>query len=126
LSAAEFFRHFMPSKRSADSGEAEVPVGRPDITNAAKKAEPSPNNKATTHSGFPGRPGKAKHLIEDEFKRRTKAEEALPNVADEASALFDWLKEAHPTVPRPTKRTIENNIRADHRRWQARREAGRP
>lgn len=85
------------------------------------QAEPaaSVHAEAITHSGFPGRPGKAKHLIEDEFERRTKSDEALRNLADEAAALLDWLKEAHPIVPRPTKRTIENNIRGDHRRWKA-------
>jgi hypothetical protein len=90
-----------------------------------QQAEPVPSVdvKSTTHSGFPGRPVKAKHLIEDEFKRRTKSGEALLNLADEASALLDWLIEVHPTVSRPTKRTIENNIRDDHRRWRVIREA---
>jgi hypothetical protein len=116
----------LPSQRSGASGEAEVLVGRPNASDRAKQAEPCANNEADTHSGFPGRPGKAKHQIEDEFKRRPKAGEALPNLADEAAALLDWLKEAHPSVPRPTQKTIENNIRNDHRRWPARREADPP
>ncbi len=48
-----------------------------------------------------------------------RAKEAFPNLADEAAALLDWLVEVYPTVARPTKRTIENNIRDDHRRWRA-------
>jgi hypothetical protein len=76
------------------------------------QAEPPTSVAAepTTHSGFPGRPGKAKHLIEDEFARRTKSGEVLLNLADEAAALLDWLKAAYPTVQRPTKATIENNM----------------
>lgn len=89
-------------------------IGRPQTEPPA-----SVDAKATTHSGFPGRPGKAKHLIEDEFERRTKSGEALPNLADEADALLNWVKEAHPTVPRPTRRTIENNLRGGHRRCKA-------
>jgi hypothetical protein len=83
----------------------------------AANAAKSGHGPITT--GMPGRPSKSKHLIEDEFKRRTKAGEALRNLADEAAALLDWLKDAHPTVPRPTVKTIKNNIRAAHRQWMA-------
>src|SRR5207237_619400 len=64
---------------------------------------------ALTHSGFPGRPGKGKHLIDDEFDRRIAAGEALPSLVDEAKALLDWLKEHHPKVARPTTKTIEKS-----------------
>jgi hypothetical protein len=78
----------------------------------------SAGDDALTHSGFPGRPGKGKHLIDDEFDRRVAAGEALPSLADEAKALLDWLKEHHPKVARPTPKTIEENIRARHRQWK--------
>jgi hypothetical protein len=74
---------------------------------------------AYTHSGFPGRPSKGRHLIEDEFERRVVAGQALPLVADEAGALLDWFKGQHPTIARPTPKTIQENIRARHRQWRA-------
>jgi hypothetical protein len=74
---------------------------------------------AYTHSGFPGRPSKGKHLIDDEFDRRVAAGQALPTVADEAKALLDWFKREHPTIARPTLKTIQENIRTPHRQWRA-------
>jgi hypothetical protein len=72
---------------------------------------------AYTHSGFPGRPSKGKHLIDDEFDRRVAAREALPSLAEEAKVLFDWFKQEHPTLARPTIKTIKENIRLRHRQW---------
>jgi hypothetical protein len=73
---------------------------------------------ALTHSGYPGRPSKGKHLIDDEFDRRIAAGEALPSLADEAKALLDWFKRQHPKVARPTTKTIQENIRVRHRQWR--------
>jgi hypothetical protein len=77
---------------------------------------------AYTHSGFSGRPSKGKHLIDDEFSRRVGAGTALSSLADEAKALFDWFRQQHPTLARPTTKTIKENIRARYREWKA----GRP
>jgi hypothetical protein len=74
---------------------------------------------AYTHSGFPGRPSKGKHLIDDEFVRGVASGQVLPLVADEARALLDWFKQQHPTMARPTCKTIQENIRARHRQWRA-------
>lgn len=69
-----------------------------------------------TSTGLPGRPAKAKHLISDEMQRRANESRLCASLAQEAEALLDWLAVAHPTLPRPTQRTISNNIRADYRR----------
>jgi hypothetical protein len=79
---------------------------------------------ALTHSGFPGRPSKGKHLIDDEFERRVAAGQGLPSLADEAKALLDWYKQQHPKLARPTTKTIKENIRARHRQWKASRPEG--
>jgi hypothetical protein len=81
---------------------------------AAGGADPMP-----TPTGMPGRPSKGKGLIEDEFKRRIGDGVALPDLADEAQALWNWYKVKDPKAERPTVKTIKNNIRADHREWMA-------
>jgi len=79
------------------------------------------NDEVFTRSGFPERPSKGKHLIDDELERRIVAEAALPSLVDEAKALLDWLIQQHPKVARPTEKTIQENIRARHRQWKANR-----
>jgi hypothetical protein len=69
-----------------------------------------------TSTGLPGRPAKAKHLIGDEMQRRAKENRLAASLAQEAKTLLDWLTASHPTVARPTQRTISNNIRAEYRR----------
>ncbi len=69
-------------------------------------------------SGFPGRPPKAKHLIEQEFQRRVDDGEVCPTLPEEAGALQEWLKGEHPSAPRPTVKTIKNNIRGQFRRYE--------
>jgi hypothetical protein len=69
-------------------------------------------------SGSPGRPSSSAHLIGDEFNRRAAAGDALPTLAREASALLDWLIARYPKAQRPKSTTIENNIRAAHRRYK--------
>ncbi len=68
-------------------------------------------------SGFPGRPPKAKHLIEQEFRRRADAGEVCSTLPEEAGALLEWLKGEHPSAPPPTVKTIKNNIRGLYRRY---------
>src|SRR5690606_13765343 len=74
---------------------------------------------APLSTGMPGRPSKAKHLIEDEFARRARSGTLAASLALEAVALLAWLSEAHPETPRPTKDTIENNIRDAYRASRA-------
>jgi hypothetical protein len=69
-------------------------------------------------SGAPGRPS-SMHLVEDEHRARWEHGDALPGVAKEARALHDWFRKAHPDEKPPTARTIENRIRAEHRRRNA-------
>jgi hypothetical protein len=80
-----------------------------------------PENIPTT-TGLPGRPSKSKYLIDDEFERRIAAGDALSSLSAEAEALLTWLKASHPDKPRPTSKTIQENIRGRHRRWQASRQ----
>jgi hypothetical protein len=69
-------------------------------------------------SGFPGRPPKAKHLIEREFQRRADAGEVCSTLPEEASALLVWLKGKHPSASPPTVKTIKNNIRSLYRGYK--------
>lgn len=69
-----------------------------------------------THTGMPGRPALAKHLIEDELRRRAAAKSLEPRLSLEAEALLEWLKVTYPSASRPTAGTIENNIRAEYTR----------
>jgi hypothetical protein len=95
-----------PNKASEINGQRAEPAGAVDA-------------KAPTHSGFPGRPTKGKHLIDDEFERRIVARQVLPSLANEAKELLDWFKWQHPTMARPTTKTIQENIRERHRQWRA-------
>ena len=69
-------------------------------------------------SGFPGRPPKAKHLIEQEFQRRRDAGEVCSTLTAEACALLEWLKGEHPSAPPPTIKTIKNNLRDQYREYE--------
>jgi hypothetical protein len=62
-------------------------------------------------TGLPGRPGKSKQLIEQEFLRRTKEGVLKASLREESEALFMWFRDTHPSKPRPTATTIANNIR---------------
>ena len=76
-------------------------------------AEPDPE-----HTGYPGRPPKAKHLIEQEFQRRAHADEVCSTLTEEVGALLEWLRGEHPSAPPPTLKTIKNNIRDSYRRYE--------
>jgi hypothetical protein len=67
-------------------------------------------------TGMPGRPSKAKHLIDDELARRGQDGTLAVSVALQAAELLAWLIKTHSEQPRPTKDTIENNIRSAYRR----------
>ncbi len=81
-------------------------------TSTGVPTQPDPHR-----TGFPGRPPKAKHLIEQEFRRRVDAGEVCPTLPEEAGALLEWLKGEHPSAPPPTVKTIKNNIRGLYRRY---------
>ena len=72
--------------------------------------------KLDQRTGLPGRPGKAKHLIEDELARRAAERRLAPTLTEEANALRAWLSVRHPKTPRPAMVTIRNNIRHEYNR----------
>lgn len=71
-----------------------------------------PSDFADQHTGLPGRPGKSKHIIDDELDRRAASGHLEPTLAGQAQALLEWLIKNHPGAPRPTVRVVANNIRA--------------
>ncbi len=71
-----------------------------------------------TRSGMAGRPT-ARHLYEAELKRRTDANLMRGTVSQEAKELHNWLKSKYPKINPGTPKTIENNIRALHRKLKA-------
>jgi hypothetical protein len=95
---------------------------------AAWLAEREQQEAAIIPTGMPGRRGKGKHLIEDEFIRREadradRGEDKLLNLADEAKSLREWLIANYPKAERPTVKTIRNNIRPLARNLALRRSA---
>jgi len=64
-----------------------------------------------THSGMPGRPS-AKHLYQNELKRRIRAGILEDNLTAEARALHAWMKQNHTDLNSGTMETIRNNIRS--------------
>jgi hypothetical protein len=73
---------------------------------------------AVLSSGSPGRPT-SMHLVRLEYEARWQRGEAQKSIAGEAKSLALWLARAHPEAPKLTPKTIENNIRAEHRRrWR--------
>lgn len=69
-------------------------------------------------SGAPGKPS-AIRRVEQEHLRRLAAGEALEGVGKEAAYLKGWLDWAYPDAPRTTNKTIENRIRAAHRKGRS-------
>jgi hypothetical protein len=103
----------------AEASQAAAAVAAIQARHRAAEAPPAtvpePAAAAPDRTGFPGRPSKSKHLIDDEFERRIAASKALPVLAEEARALLHWLEAKYPTAERPTLKTIQNNIRSRHR-----------
>lgn len=64
-----------------------------------------------THTGLAGRPT-SRHLIDAQFSRMV-AEANLPDsLSATAAELREWHSREHPQLALPSKKTIENNIRA--------------
>lgn len=65
-------------------------------------------------SGAPGRPS-SNNLVKAEYDARCRRGETAPSVKLEAVALADWLSITHPSAPKLTAKTIENQTRAAFR-----------
>jgi hypothetical protein len=70
-------------------------------------------------TGAPGRPS-SMHLVEAKAEQRRKTRQTVRVLADEAAALCEWFKAAHPAKPAPAPKTVKNRIRADHHTHWAR------
>lgn len=70
-------------------------------------------------TGMPGRPS-IKHLLIPEMTRRFEAGDWSPVLAQEARELREWAAENHSSAPTPTKKSVENAIRDDHRKLKNR------
>ena len=55
-------------------------------------------------------------LVMAELERRGKESQLKPTLREEAEALLNWLRQAHPEAPQPAQKTIEN--RARKRFWE--------
>jgi hypothetical protein len=114
-----------------DQGELESRAGIFDITNVTVSGEDldwwlrnrwkNDERIATTMpTGAPGRPSKGMHLIRAEFDRRITENSCKLLLREEATDLKQWFFRENPNAQSPTVKTIENNIRADHRQWALR------
>lgn len=74
-----------------------------------------PASSEIDRTGVAGRPT-SRQFVEREHERRMVSGEAHGSVAGEAEHLAMWLKQHHPDAPPMTAKTIENTIRAAHRR----------
>jgi len=82
---------------------------------ATPPAEAPPDEPDAYRTGAAGRPT-SKQLVGLEHQRRLLAREAHQSVAQEARHLAAWLAARHPTAPVMSEGTVENAIRAEHRR----------
>lgn len=80
----------------------------------AEAANAALDTGGPNRSGAPGRPS-SMHLIEAEFERRISMGLVLPRIGQEAEVLCTWLINTHPNCPRPTAKTIRNNLLPRHR-----------
>lgn len=71
--------------------------------------------ESVTRTGAPGRPS-AMHLVEAEFVRRAEEGAIEESLAQQAKALAAWFEAAHPQLPCPTPKTIENRLRDAYRK----------
>lgn len=78
-----------------------------------------PTHDIDMPTGAPGRPSKGTHLIRAEFDKRRDANTCKPSLREEAAELQQWFCRQNPNRQPPTVKTIENNIRSDHRQWAA-------
>jgi hypothetical protein len=66
-------------------------------------------------TGTEGRPT-SMHFIRPEHERRLASGAAYPTLAQEARHLRDWFGSTYPDLPLPSTSTLENALRARHRK----------
>ena len=94
-------------------------AGEPDREPGAAGEDAQGVSPEPIRSGYPGRPTKIKHLIDQELDRRAAASELCDTLPAEAEALLNWAKSNHADKPRPTAKTIKNNIGARYRAYRS-------
>jgi hypothetical protein len=89
-------------------------VLKSDVAKCWPFAESAGITSAPYQTGAPGRPT-SMQLVAAEHRARWDRGEALERIGAEAQALAQWLREAHPSAPQLTAKTIRNNLSAEHR-----------
>lgn len=95
-----------------------VPMGKVRHHWGEDKIGSDASDQASLRSGAPGRPTSMR-LIEMEFRRRCEQSLIKKRLSEEAALLSLWLKNTHPAAPPASAKTIENNLRADHRSYMS-------
>jgi hypothetical protein len=92
-------------------------VSAPNAAPAAEGTDIAASETAVDpyRSGMPGRPT-ISHLIKGEFERRRDANITERTLEGEAAALASWARDTHPNAKTPSVKTIQNQIRHEHRR----------
>ena len=97
----------------------------PHAGSAAKNLLPAhPNPFMAT--GAPGRPSRGMHVISVEFDRRRRENLCEASLREEATTLEQWFAQGYPMAQPVKRKTIENKIRADYRRWLTDRRSAEP
>ena len=65
-------------------------------------------------TGAPGRPT-SMHLVREEFRARYERRESATSITQEANALAEWLRKAHPRAVAVTPKTIKNQLSGEFR-----------
>ena len=110
-----------PGPRGQQQSRADEPRSQATDDKPIELADATATGTPKVHpylTGLAGRPT-IKHLILAEFRKRAKGHTFDLTLADEATALCNWAEEKHPDGARPTRLTIENLIRNEHRRAKA-------
>jgi hypothetical protein len=99
--------------------KAQPPIMKVLPPDEEQAAQPSQRDEmAPYRTGAPGRPTGMAYIVQD-FRQRMEADQLLPTPTLEAKELFKRAEGVMPATMRPTPKTIENKIRADHRKWRA-------
>jgi hypothetical protein len=111
----------MPDYLTGSVAAVSTPTAWPDPLFLAEQAMQlwPPVGETFMPTAAPGRPSKGMHVIRGEFDRRRAGDECRPSLREEAGELGARFRNRHPSAQRVTRKTIENNIRADYRTWKA-------
>lgn len=93
---------------------AESAESRRELAALSARVHAQEEELAKLRSGARGRPTSI-HLIEAEMWRRLESGAIHDKLADEAKALAEWLREAHPAAHPVKPKSIENRLRAIYR-----------